>query len=200
MILVAHRINLKSELKKIPLIYGVEIDVRDHKQEIILSHDPYQTGELLEDYLSEFNHRLLVINVKSFGIEKDVILLLKKYKIKNYFFLDSSMSSIYNLSIHYSKIFCGRLSEFESIETIILQNDIISWVWIDTFTISSLNKKNFEILKYHLNKKICLTSPDLLGRPDDIYEQCNNIKKYNMYPDAVCTKLEKFDLWNKYLC
>ena len=51
MLFIAHRINTINELKYIPLEYGVEIDIRDKDNDLILQHDPFKDGELFEDYL-----------------------------------------------------------------------------------------------------------------------------------------------------
>ena len=59
--------------------YGVEIDIRDRNGELILNHEPFESGELLEEYLKHYNHKLLIANVKTEGIEKRVINLLEEY-------------------------------------------------------------------------------------------------------------------------
>ena len=66
-------------LRKIPKNYGVEIDVRDYKEKLILNHDPFKNGENLENFLKAYKHGTLIINVKSEFIENRVIQLLKKY-------------------------------------------------------------------------------------------------------------------------
>ena len=53
MIYIAHRINTISELKKIPVNYGIEIDLRDFKKKIILNHDPFQDGEDFEEFIKQ---------------------------------------------------------------------------------------------------------------------------------------------------
>ena len=86
MILVAHRINKSKYLKKIPKIYGIEIDVRDYLNDIIVEHDPFKKGEKLEKYLNNFNHKLLIVNITSERIEYRVKKYLKKKKLKIIFF------------------------------------------------------------------------------------------------------------------
>ena len=95
---VIHRVNNSLKLASIPKKYGVEIDVRDYKKNLILSHDPFAKGELLEKFLKNYNHDTLIINIKSEFIEFEILKLLKKFKIKNYFFLDSSYPAIISLS------------------------------------------------------------------------------------------------------
>ena len=84
--IIAHRINKLSQLKVLPKKYGSEIDLRSFGSNIILNHDPYKTGDKLEDYLSNYNHGTLIFNIKESGLEFEVIKLAKKYKIKNFFF------------------------------------------------------------------------------------------------------------------
>ena len=54
MILIAHRINKITKLKKLPLKYGVEIDVRDNGKELFVVHDPFKKGEKLEIFLKNY--------------------------------------------------------------------------------------------------------------------------------------------------
>ena len=92
--IIAHRINKISKLKNLPKKFGAEIDLRSHGSKIVLNHDPFKPGEKLEDYLSNYNHGTLILNVKESGIEMDVIKLAKKYNIKNFFLLDVEMPFI----------------------------------------------------------------------------------------------------------
>jgi hypothetical protein len=39
---IAHRINTIEELKQIPKEYGVELDLRDFRDGLILQHDPFK--------------------------------------------------------------------------------------------------------------------------------------------------------------
>ena len=92
---IAHRINKKEELKNLSRKYGVEIDLRDNVDgTIYINHDPFILGENFEDYLKEYNHGTMILNIKSERIELKILELLKKYNIKNYFFLDSSFPMI----------------------------------------------------------------------------------------------------------
>lgn len=61
---IAHRINTVAELKNIPTQYGVEIDIRDLGERLVLHHDPYVDGENLEDFLRDYQHGTLILNVK----------------------------------------------------------------------------------------------------------------------------------------
>ena len=95
---IAHRINTINELMNISPEHGVEIDLRDFGDRLILQHDPFKDGEDFEQFLNKYEHGTLILNIKSEGIEFKVKMLLKKYNIKNYFFLDSSFPMINLLS------------------------------------------------------------------------------------------------------
>ena len=83
---IAHRINAIEELKQIPKEYGVELDLRDYGERLILQHDPFKDGEDFEEYLKYYNHGTMILNIKSERIEHKVLELIQKYNIKKYFF------------------------------------------------------------------------------------------------------------------
>ena len=197
MIFVAHRINTIAELNQVPSDFGVEIDLRDRGGEIVLSHDPFMEGVSLDDYLKHYQHSLLIMNMKSAHLEVEALEALKKRSIENYFFLDSSMSSVIALAKFKKYHFAGRVSEFESIDSAALSNAIFSWAWIDCFTKFSLSKEDYELLNTAFGMRVCLTSPDLLGRPKDIAFHANKLLKLGIAPDAICTKLQNIKIWRQ---
>ena len=107
------------------------------------------------------------MNVKSEGIEFSVIEYLKKYKIKNYFFLDCTFPMINILSNQGEKNIALRFSEFEGLDTIKNMNGTVNWVWVDCFSDFTLDKSSYQFIK-NFGYKICLVSPDLLNRENDI--------------------------------
>ena len=91
MIFIQHRINTLQELKTVPSLHGIEVDVRYHENELILHHDPYyhhqDTIDSLETLLSNWeNNGPIILNLKSEGIEEQCIDLMEKYNIKEWFF------------------------------------------------------------------------------------------------------------------
>ena len=163
MIVIIHRINKIKNLIKISNKYGVEIDVRSYKNKIILSHDPFLNGDSLRDYLKNYNHSFLIVNIKEAGIEIKVLNLLKKFKIENFFLLDVEFPFIYKNSRKNFKNLAIRFSEEESIETVKNYINKVNYVWIDTFTKLPINKKNIHTLnRFHK----CLVSPDRWSRPN----------------------------------
>ena len=116
--IIAHRINKLKQLKGLPRKYGSEIDLRTSGSKIILNHDPYKTGDKLEDYLANYDHGTLILNVKESGLEYEAIKLAKKYKIKNFFLLDVEMPLICINKKKINKYMSIRFSEYEPIETV----------------------------------------------------------------------------------
>ena len=162
MILVAHRINTLTKLKYIHQNFGVEIDVREHQGHLILQHDPFLKGEKLQLFLKRFKHKLLVFNIKSERIEFKILDLIKKYKIKKYFFLDSSFPMIRDLIKKKEKNIACRVSDEEDIKTAINLKNKINWIWFETkFSYKKSYSKLINLKKD--NFKICLVSPELQG-------------------------------------
>ena len=191
---IAHRINTIKELKSLPEKYGVELDVRDCGNNLIIVHNPFETGENFEEYLKNYNHRTMIINVKSERIEHKIIQLLDKYEINDYFFLDSSIPMIYMLSQEGNKNSAVRFSELEPLELALAMKDRVKWVWVDCFYSFPINKDNYKILKE--NKfKLCLVSPELQGRPEDILKYKEYLKENNILVDAICTKSYNIEKW-----
>lgn len=198
--IIFHRINTIIELEKIPTTAGVEIDVRDYKDELILQHEPFVSGELLEPFLKKYGQRKgnLILNIKSERIEFKIIELLKNNNIVNYFFLDSSFPMIINLANNFnvSKI-ALRYSEFEKEDTILNLAGKIEWIWIDCF---SKIPGNSSIYKEFKNKgfKLCFVSPELQGQDYKICEYIGYFKSIDVQLDAVCTKMHYYEEWNNY--
>ena len=100
--------------------FGVELDLRDYRNEIIISHDPYVLGKkitfnfFLKKFFNIINKKniLLALNIKSDGISKKIKKLIKKYKLKNYFVFDMSIPETFNY-LRDNLIFFERYSNFE---------------------------------------------------------------------------------------
>ncbi len=196
----AHSINSIELLDELDPNIGVEIDVRDYNGELVLGHDPLLIKyQFLESYLKVLNGRSVIANIKSERVEKPFLSLLRKYSPDSeYFFLDSSFSMIVNNGRYLN--FASRLSEYESIQTSInlIENSLINWIWVDTFTKFPIKKNEVEIFN-DLNVKKCLTSPDLLGRNYDIENYAKKIKTYGVIFEAICCKKENITKWKNLL-
>jgi hypothetical protein len=194
MIFIAHRRNTIKDLIETDKSYGIEVDIRSKGKRLIISHDPFVDGVLFDQWIKFFNHKFLILNVKEEGLEEAVIQVMKIHSIEHFFFLDQSFPYI----IKYAKLgfrSCAvRLSEFETISTVLNLSGMIDWVWVDCFSVFPLDKKSIHILKEN-GFKLCMVSPELQGRNPDIEipilkEKLNsNLEHFH----SVCTK--RPDLW-----
>ena len=190
---IVHRVNNSSKLLTIPKKYGIEIDVRDYKNKLILNHDPFKKGEYLDKFLKLYNHDVLIINVKSEFIEFEILKILKKYKKKNYFFLDSSYPVIINLSKKIKR-FAIRVSDYESFENVYKLYPHCKWIWLEIFKKINLQKKDLKFIK-RKKIKICLVSPELHNRKKDLLKIKKFIHNKKIQIDAVCTKFNNINFW-----
>lgn len=196
MIYVAHRVNTVQELKAIPECYGVEIDIRERGGKLILQHDPFVDGESLEDYLREYRHGLLILNVKCERIEFEVLDLVRKYSIKEYFFLDSSFPMIRLMANKGIKEQAVRYSEYESLETVMAMKGQVNWVWVDCFEKLAIEYQDYQELK-NAGFRLCMVSPELQGRPQDIVGYRDSLKQKQIIFDAVCTKVYNIAIYEQ---
>ena len=194
---IAHRINKIDELKTIPSQYGVEIDLRPQNDKIILEHDAFfnEAKDDFEEFLKNYHHQTLILNIKSEGIEIKCLELLKKYQIKKYFFLDCSFPIIVKLSNLGEKNIALRFSEYEGLDTIKSMIGKVDWIWIDCFSQLPISQKEFDFFKKN-NFKICLVSPELQGQESKISLYKNYLKEQNIIFDAICCKHYNIKLWN----
>jgi hypothetical protein len=190
---ISHRINTIKELKLVPAEYGVELDLRDYGNRLILQHDPFKEGEDFEEYLKYYKHGTMILNIKSERIEYRVLELIKKYNINKYFFLDSSFPMIYQLIKLGENNIALRFSEFEGLDTLINMKGLVNWIWVDCFTKFPLDITSYELLKKHF--KLCLVSPELQVHSISLTKKFIALEK-KMPFDAVCTK--RVDLWKEY--
>jgi hypothetical protein len=185
---IKHRRNTIKSLMLTPSKYGVEIDLRSSGKEIIISHDPFKKGEKFSKWIKEYNHGTLIINLKEDGLEDEILLCLKKYKINSFFFLDQSFPSMINNMKKGINNYAVRVSEYESIETVFNFKDKVEWVWVDLFSEFPLNYKDFVNLK-NSNFKLCLVSPELQKNNKlNINSIQSMLKEKKIFFDAVCTK------------
>ena len=84
MLIIHHRRNTKKLLDQTNYNYGLEIDIRSYKNDLILSHDPYINAESFDEWLKYYNHKFLVLNIKEEGLEEKIFSLMQKYKIKDF--------------------------------------------------------------------------------------------------------------------
>jgi hypothetical protein len=195
---IAHRINNIAQLKNVPNYIGVELDLRDSIKGLIISHDPFIDGEFFEEYLMEFRHKFIIVNIKSEGIEIEAKKLLDKYRIENYFFLDSTIPMIVKLGKLPGYNFAVRVSVYESILSAISLKLFAKWIWVDCFNDVLLTKEELVSLKNH-GFKLCFVSPELHNINAGIDEYINKFSIFDIKPEMVCSKLINFKLWHETL-
>lgn len=196
---ISHRVNKKEELINLPSEYGVEIDLRDDLTgRIYMEHDPFKDGENFEEYLKSYQHGTMILNVKSERIEHKILELLRKYNIKDYFFLDSTFPMIKLLSENGERKIAIRYSEFEGMDTVRVMAGKIDWIWVDCFTKLPIDDEIYSEMK-ELGYKLCLVSPELQGQGEKIEEYAQQINDNNITFDAICVKSYNIELWKNLL-
>jgi len=191
--IIIHRVNTISELQSINPKYGVEIDIRAWGSDLVLNHEPFSEGEKLENYLDEYCHGTLILNIKEAGIEDEVLRLVReRSRIKSYFLLDVEFPYLYGASRKGEKNIAIRFSEDESIETVKKYIGMLNWVWIDTNTKFPITKENKTTLD---NFKKCLVCPERWGRPEDIANYRQKMLSYGFALDAVMSSSNYKNNW-----
>lgn len=201
----AHRINTPSEVRALPLNIGFECDVREGVEDSLsvqhdwLSNDPLYA---FHNFINEIDsaNRPLIVNVKAEGIEEEILATLKNYK-GDFFLLDCSFPMIRKMSKKGETRTAIRFSEFESIETAIALARVPNqpqWIWVDCFESFPLTKE-IETILHASQYKLCIVSPELQGRPEDIDKYIEYIQQHHIHIDAVCSKVYNYDKWSPVL-
>lgn len=186
---ILHRVNTIDELRRTPTTWGVEVDLRDAGRQIVLNHEPFKGGEPFEDYLRHFRHRLLILNIKSEGIETAVLRAVRRRRIPRYFLLDVTIPRMVALGRQGERHLAARYSEFESLDACLALGRWATWVWIDCFTRIPLTPAIARRLRSRF--KLCLCSPELEGHPKRKVLQAQRLVR-TMPMDAVCTDYPAF--------
>lgn len=180
--------TLNALIKGLIIGDGIEFDIRDHSDEIVISHDISHSYSLyLEELFVEYNKqslfdKYLAINIKSDGLKNKLGQLIKKHHIKNYYLFDMSVPEM----VQYAKNKFNFLTRLSNIETNPVLFKESSGLWIDNFKKSNFNK---EIIDYAVAKSkfITFVSPELHQLDFDLWKK---IKLYNNYDHAfLCTDM-----------
>jgi hypothetical protein len=188
---IAHRVNAVAQLRQVPAEYGVELDLRDHGDRLILQHDPFKAGEDFGAYLDEYRHGTMILNVKSEGIEYRVLDELRRAgTVRDYFFLDCTFPMIRKLVRQGERHVAVRYSEYEPLAGVLALAGEVEWVWVDCFSHLPLDRDRHARLAEHF--KICVVSPELQGHDlEGIRDFAAQLR--DLPVEAVCTK--RPDLW-----
>lgn len=201
---VAHRVNRLEKLERVPENVGAEVDIRighakgSNELNLVMSHDPWveeiSFEEFLQAYSKEHKDDLLVLNVKTTGIEAQVLELTRKYGVRDYFLLDVEPPYLYNATKKGVHELAVRVSEYEPFEILNNFRGMADWAWIDTATVLPLDEKVLKLLEGY---KTCLVCPERWGRPEDIAVYAEQMKKLSFEPTAIMTAIEHIDAWKQ---
>ena len=146
--------------------FGAETDMRDHRGELVIAHDPPAGDANLSvdqflTLLSAYDPALpLAINIKADGLQRMVKDALDAHGIADYFLFDMSIPDALQSVKAGLRIFT-RHSDVEPDPQLYAQAD---GVWMDAFNDDSWITA--ESVSRHLDagKAVCLVSPELHGR------------------------------------
>ena len=194
MIIISHRGYWKKpQEKNLPIAFdrsfslgfGAEIDVRDYKGELVVSHDIAKkncvpVSEIFDIYKKYNNNSPLALNIKSDGLQAELKRLLVQYDIKNYFVFDMSVPD----GLLYVKEGFNAFTRESEHEKIPAFYNPAKGVWLDEFRGHWVKQ---HVLKKHIdaNKKLCIVSPELHGR--DYRAEWNDYKKMGNDGIMLCT-------------
>jgi hypothetical protein len=210
-LVIRHGINAIEALRKIPPIYGVEIDIRYNPITggLHLAHDPYDqsngraiVGDDFEAYMNVFaeqGNRFVIFNVKEMGIENMVLNTARKIGVKDFFLLDEEFPFIYRAAFGdmkdaVNKRIAIRYSEAEPIEQALLFGGKFDWVWVDTNTTFPLSREVYSQL-LSAGFKIALVCPERWGRPQDVPRFIEQMKRDRIVIDMVMTSENCVNRW-----
>ena len=181
-------------LRATPLTLGVEVDLRSQGSNVIVHHEPFLDGPLFTDWLDEYDHAGVIINVKEEGLEVAITALLEERGIIEYFFLDQSFPFLFKGIVAGNARSAVRVSDLESQSTAMSLAGEALWCWIDGFRRAPGDGVDIIELQ-RLGYSVCLASPELHGGEPSILIPPirERLLEDNIDLDAVCTK--RPDLW-----
>lgn len=143
--------------------YGIETDVRDYKEDLVISHNVADSScpkftDMLEIYKKVGKDVPLALNVKADGIQPLLKKYLEEYQISNYFMFDMSIpEQVVYVRDGFNTF--TRQSEFEMNPSMY---DDVCGVWMDEFSKEWMTSSCFE---NHLasGKKLGVISPEIHG-------------------------------------
>lgn len=191
--IIIHRVNKIKDLNKLDQKFGVEIDLRSYKNKVILSHEPFENGDNFEDYIDNYKHGTLVLNIKEAGIENEVLKIVKKNKkIKNYFLLDVETPYLFKCLNKKNKVSALRVSYYEPLEKLKKFKLLFNWFWLDSIIKLDFSDNDIKLLNKY---KTCFVCPERWGKPELISFYKNYFKKKKIKISAVMTSIKYVEKW-----
>ena len=189
---IVHEVNTIEKLQKIPKNLGIEIDIRLLNNELVLGHDIQKNNVPLNIFLKEYDHSLIVANIKESGIEDLTFSKFEEFNINKFFLLDVEFPYIYKNFKTRGNNLSLRFSELEPEFTNNTLIDKVQWLWIDSFTELPINE---ESVKYFKNFESCLVSPSRWGRINNIEQSFETFKKFGFFPDWIMVEIDEIIEW-----
>jgi hypothetical protein len=188
--LFQHRVNTVEQLERVPLTMGIEFDLRSDGDRVIVTHDPFTAGPVIEEFFPNIGRRPCIFNVKCEGVEARVLKLAKKHGIEDFFFLDCSVPAAVKLVRQAEHRLAVRYSEWEPAEGVLAWAGKARWVWVDCFTRFPEDLRAWGRIAEKF--QICLVSPELQGHGAEAISRFR-LSLGSLRFDAVCS--ERPDLW-----
>jgi len=175
---IENSVNSLSYYKKLGV--GIELDLRLGKNGVYVSHDPTNNGDLFEkvcEVCTKLNIKM-ALHIKENNIVQNVIELLKKYSINNYFLFNTE-------NFNFSKI--ENDIEIASYVNKKPENIYEKIFWCDEIQSKWYSKEIFS--KVHKNNKI------IYGMSLEVVQTCNEKEIISEWKrliglgiDGICTK------------
>lgn len=146
--------------------FGIESDIRDRNEELVISHNIPNSDSFLVEKVFErmavcVEDLCFAINIKADGLAELLAKLLEKYHIINYFTFDMSVPQM----VEYADMGLTFFTRQSEVEPSPVMYDKAAGVWIDGFWGTDWITE--ALLQGHIgaDKTVCLVSPELHGRP-----------------------------------
>ena len=193
MLKILHRVNDPAQLHKLPNSFGVEMDLHAYGNHLVVHHDAFNRGFAFSEWLDNFRHSLVILNIKEEGIEQRVLDEVLARKIDNFFMLDLSVPALIRMTGKGESRCAVRVSKYEGIADALKLAGRAEWVWVDMFDGFPFDRSDLKKIQV-AGFKICFASPELHGQDKSMIMKVRKlIDKTNIRADAVCTKYP--DLW-----
>ena len=169
--------------------YGTETDLRDYKEELVISHDIANEKNLTVDNFFKIYKKYLAgtlaLNIKADGLQLKLKKLLEEHSIENYFVFDMSIPDTLGY-IKEGLAFFSRQSEYELMPAFY---DECDGIWLDAFVDTWYDG---EIICNHINnnKKVAIVSSELHKRNHvSLWQNLKKNKVHLLDKAILCTDI-----------
>jgi len=144
------------------LNFGIETDVRDSQNSLVISHDMPKGGEMTLDELlkmAEGRAITFALNIKADGLAEKIDELLKSHKNKDCFVFDMAIPDMRA----YLEVGIPVFTRMSEIEKTPIWFEKAKGVWLDSFDYEWYGKNEINNILSE-NKEVCIVSPELHKR------------------------------------